>query len=153
MAAVDFVTPVRREAARIGSVVGLVDAPEFTRSEYWQLRVAYRTQASLLLFDCEPNRGYGVDVLFGSLLKKDAKHSLHTFLRLFDSPVATTLGLSLPKDQRDMDDLLRLYADAVVKHRAAIFDETEATVAMMEHEFRVRDFANQPFTPIGRFCS
>ncbi len=153
MASLDFVIPVRKEAARVRSVVGLIDAPEFSRSEYWHVRLAYLTKTTLLFFDCEPTRGYGVDVLFGPAVKKDAKHSFHTFLRLCDSFAANDLGYCLPKDQRDMDDLLRLYFDALMKHRQAIFEETEVTIAAMDRALRERDFANQPFNPVGRFCS
>jgi hypothetical protein len=149
--AIDFPTPVRREAARVASVISFVDAPEFCRSEYWFVRIAYRVESALLFFDCETDRHFGVDVVFGPSSKKEARHSFHTFLRLFDSPVASGLGSSLPKDQHDMDDLLRLYSDALVKHRQAIFRQTEESIAAMERAFKERDFANQPFRPGGRF--
>jgi hypothetical protein len=148
MSAIDFITPVKKEAVRLG----LVHAPEFRRSDYWHVRLAYRTDTTLLFFDCEPTRDYGVDVLFGPASKKDPKHSFHTFLRLFDSPAATKLGHCLPKDQRGMDDLLRLCSDALMKHRKPIFDQTEQTIAAMERAFVERDLANQPFRPVGRFA-
>ena len=56
-----------------------------------------------------------------------------------------------PKDQRDMDDLLRLYSDALMKHRQAIFHQTQETIDAMERAFIERDFVNQPFRPVGRF--
>jgi len=109
--------------------------------------MAYRTNTALLFFDCELTRGYGVDVLFGAVAKKEAKHSLHTFLRLHDQEAAAAFDSALPKNQTDLDDLLRLYAGALLKYRKEVLEETEMTVASMERDFIEKDFANQSFNP------
>lgn len=83
--------------------------------------------------------------------ESERNYSIHTFLRIYDPETALQLGYCLPKDQRDMDDLLRLFGDALLKHRHAIFDNTEKTIASMERVFRDTNFANQRFSPVGRF--
>lgn len=148
---IDFHTSVKREAGRIASAVGLVEAPEVSRSEYWFARLAFRSPSTLIFFDCELGRDFGVDVLFGPIEQKDVRHSIHTYLRICEPESAAELGRCLPKDQREMDDLLRLFATALVKHRRAIFESPEETIALMERAFVDRDFANQPFRPTGRF--
>lgn len=149
---IDFTTPVRREMARVASVISLSEAVEFNESHSWLELLTFRSAKTLLTFDCEIARDCGTDVRFRPLSSEAVGSSVHTFLRLFDLPVAYQLGRCLPRDQADMDDLLRLYADAILKHRVALFDEPEVTIASMEREFASRDFANQPFNPTGRFC-
>jgi hypothetical protein len=152
MCKMDFVTPVRREVTRIAPVIGLSELPELCAMHYWLEVLAYRTSTTILTFNCELDRGFGMDVRFGTIASTEAGYSVHTYLRLFDPSAAQQLGFSIPQNQADMDELLRLYVDALLTHRKALFEQTEATIASMEREFIARDFANQRFYPKGRFC-
>lgn len=151
---IDFNNAVKREVFRLDQELGLVDAPEFSRAENSFVIIAYRSKMTLLSFYCELQRGYGVDVLFAadSQRKKAKQHSVHTFLRLYEPAAAMALGHALPKNQEDMDEILRLFANALLKHRKAFFDATEATITSIEKDLVERDLANQRFRPTGRFC-
>lgn len=149
---IDFIAPTKREGARIAAELGLVDAPDLSKNEYWGVQIAYRKDRTFLVFDCEQTRGYGVDVRFGVGQKREKSYSFHTFLRLYDPSAVYALGYCLPKDQSDMDDLLHLYVDALLRYRKEIFEDTEATIALMERDLREPARANQPFRPVGRFC-
>ena len=146
---IDFVTSAKKEGARVAMEVGLTDANDLFRNEYWLAQVGYRKDRNFLIFECEQDRGYGVDVRFGVGGKEEKGRSFHTFLRLYDSPAAYALGRCLPKDQSDMNDLLRLYAEALLKHRKEVFERTEKTITSMDRDLGEK---NPPFNPTGRFC-
>jgi hypothetical protein len=144
---IDFISPAKREGARLAAKIGLVDAPDLSMNEYWLVKIAYRKDRTFLIFDCEQTRDYGVDVRFGAGERKAC--SFHTFLRLRDSDAAYALGGCLPKDQSDMDALLHLYVEYLLKHRQEVFEQTETTIISMDRDLRVK---NPPFNPVGRFC-
>lgn len=155
MSTINFTVAAKRQMARLFAAVGLSEAPELCENRDWFQRLAYRTPTVLLFIDCELARGYGVDILFRSLKAPSnagRDYSIDAFLRIHDPPTALRLGYSLPNDQRDMDDLLSLYGDALLKHRHAIFDDAEVTTAAMERVFQETDFANQAFSRTGQFC-
>jgi len=145
--AIDFPTPVKKmkQPGRLSESV-FVDAPEFCRSEYWFVRIAYRVESALLFFDCETDRYFGVDVVFGPSRRK--RRYTHSYLsRLFDSPVASGLGSSLPKDQHDMDDCFGFILSARESTGRRYFVRRKRVSLRWRRAFIERDFANSAISP------
>jgi hypothetical protein len=122
-----------------------------SQHDYWLIVERYSNDRAAISFDCETTRDFGVNVRFGNSGDRKLRHSFHTFLRLYDLPLALELGRALPSDQNEMLELVALYVFGLLKHQAAIFDSVDQTTKAMDADCESRDLANQRFAPTGRF--
>jgi hypothetical protein len=148
---IDFLAALNAGLPALLDRTGIKRVPEASRYEYWLIVERYGNDRAAISFDCETIRDFGVNVRFGNSGDRKLRHSFHTFLRLYDLPLALELGRALPSDQNEMLELVALYVFGLLKHQAAIFDNVDQTIEAMDADCESQDIANQRFAPTGRF--